>query len=145
MFPQNLFDPTHIHDANREAVIVDNPSITPDTSGNSLRAAKTLQAKSADVPTAVRGGMSQIQVPGGFFYSFSFPFPMYLHVRTKEEGTEENEEKKDVSTVQDGLSLSQKAVLFGAIPIAAVHDAQVPSHLKGSIKNYQAMPLYIEV
>lgn len=145
MFPQNLFDPTHVHDANREAVIVDNPSITPDTSGNSLRTAKTLQAKSADESTAVTDEMAQFRVPGGFFYSFSHPFPLYLQVRTMEEGTKDYADNKDALTVKDDLSVSQKAVLFGAIPIAAVHDAQVPSHLKDSIKNYQVMPLYIEI
>lgn len=144
MFPQNLFDPTHVHDANREAVIVDNPSITPDTPGNNLRAAKTLQAKSAEAPTAVTDGMAQFQVPGGFFYSFSYPFPLYIQVKTMEDGTK-NYEKKDAVTVKDDLSVSQKAVLFGAIPIAAVHDAQVPSHLKDSIKNYQVMPVYVEI
>jgi hypothetical protein len=70
---------------------------------------------------------------------------LYLQVRTTEEGTKDYEEKKDASTVKDDLSVSQKAVLFGAIPIAAVHDAQVPPHLRGSVKNYQAMPLYVEV
>lgn len=145
MFPQNLFDPTHVHDANREAVIVDNPSINTDTSGNNLRAAKTLQAKSAEEPTAVRDGMAQFQVPGGFFYSFSYPFPLYVEVRTTEEGTKNHEQKKDAVTVKDDLSVSQKAVLYGAIPIAAVHDAQVPPRLKDSTKNYQVMPLYVEL
>lgn len=144
MFPQNLFDPTHVHDANREAVIVDNPSITPDTSGNNLRAAKTLQAKSAEEPTGVSEGIEQFRVPGGFYYSFSYPFPLYVQVRTREEGTRNYEKNKDALTVKDDLSVSQKAVLFGAIPIAAVHDAQVPSRLKDSIKNYQVMPLYVE-
>jgi hypothetical protein len=139
MFPQNLFDPTHIHDANREAVIVDNPSITPDTSGNNLRAAKTLQAKSAEKPTAVTDGMAQFKVPGGYFYIFNYPFPLFLQVMTMEEG------KRNEETKMDDLSVSQKAAFFGAIPIAAVHDAQVPTHLKNSIKNYQVMPLYIGI
>jgi hypothetical protein len=144
-FPQNLFDPTHVHDANREAVIVDNPSITPDTSGNSLRAAKTLQAKSAELPTVLTEGVEQQQVPGGFLYSFRYPIPLYVQVRTVEEGTNDDDKKKDAVTAKDDLSVSQRAVLFGAIPIAAVHDAQVSSHLKNSIKNYQVMPLYFEI
>ncbi|PSN35579.1 hypothetical protein C0J52_24407 [Blattella germanica] len=117
-FPQNLFDPTQIHDANREAVIVDNPDIP---SENSLRTAKTLQ-----------------HVPGGFFYSFRYPVPMYVQVKTIQDG------KPIVENNKVGMSVSQRAALFGAIPVAAVHDAQVPSYLRDSVKNYQVMPLYIE-
>jgi hypothetical protein len=145
MFPQNLFDPTHVHDASREAVIVDNPSIAADTSGNNLRAAKTLQAKSAEASTAVTDGMAQHKVPAGFFYSFSYPIPLYIQVRTVEEGTGDDEKSKDAGPVKHDLSVSEKAVLFGAVPVAAVHDSQVPPELKSSIKNHQVMPLYIEI
>jgi hypothetical protein len=55
------------------------------------------------------------------------------------------EETKNCGKQKDDLSVSQKAVFFDAIPIAAVHDAQVPSHLKDSIKNHQVMPLYVEI
>ena len=140
MFPQHLFDPTHVHDANREAVIVDNPDISSDTFENGLRAAKTLQAK----PAAVADGVEQPRVPGGFFYSFRYPVPLYVQVRTRETDKNDDEKKKGGASAKDGLSVSQKAVLFGAIPVAAVHDVQVPPHLKDSIKNYQVMPLYIE-
>jgi hypothetical protein len=144
MFPQNLFDPTHVHDANREAVIVDNPDISSDTSGNSLRAAKTLQVKSGESSSGVTVGVEVSQAPGGFFYSFRYPVPVYVQVRTMEEDKEGGDKKKEAVTAKDGLSVSHKAALFGAIPVAAVHDAQVPTHLKDSIKNYQIMPLYIE-
>lgn len=145
MFPQNLFDPTHVHDANREAVIVDNPSIAPETSENNLRAAKTLQEKTAEASTAATDGVARHKVPGGFYYSFSHPIPLYIQVRTMEEGADDDENKKDAETAKDDLSVSQKAVLFGAIPVAAVHDVQVPSQLKDSTKNHQVMPLYIEI
>jgi hypothetical protein len=145
MFPQNLFDPTHVHDADREAVIVDNPTLTLDTSENNLRAAKTLQAKSSEPSAAVTDGMQQHKAPVGFFYSFSYPIPLYIQVRTVEEGTKDDEEAKGAETVKDDLSVSQKSVLFGAIPVAAVHDAQVSPQLKDSIKNHQVMPLYVEI
>jgi hypothetical protein len=141
VFPQNLFDPTHVHDASREAVIVDNPSIATDTSGNNLRGAKTLQAKSE-----ATGGRPQHEVPAGFYYSFSYPIPLYIQVRTVEEGRSGADDKsRDASPVKQDLSVSEKAVLFGAIPVAAVHDSQVAPQLKGSIKNHQVMPLYIEI
>lgn len=142
MFPQNLFDPTHVHDANREAVIVDNPDISSETFENSLRAAKTLQVKSGISPANF--ALEQPQVPGGFFYSFRYPVPVYVQVRTMEAEKNDNEKKKGAATAKDGLSVSQKAALFGAVPVAAVHDAQVPPRLKDSTKNYQVMPLYIE-
>ena len=144
MFPQHLFDPTHVHDANREAVIVDNPDISSDTFENSLRAAKTLQVKTGMLPAAVSDVVEQPRVPGGFFYSFRYPVPLYMQVRTKEEDKNDNEKRKGAANAKDGLSVSQKAALFGAIPVAAVHDTQVPPHLKDSIKNHQVMPLYIE-
>lgn len=144
MFPQNLFDPTHVHDANREAVIVENPDISSDTAGNSLRAAKTLQGKSVESPTGFTDKEVQTQIPGGFFYSFRYPVPLYVQVRTIEEGIKHDDKMKGAVTARDGLSVSQKAALFSAIPVAAVHDAQVPPNLKDSIKNYQVMPLYIE-
>lgn len=142
MFPQNLFDPTHVHDANREAVIVDNPDITPETDGNSLRAAKTLQVKSGDLATEVQSVSAGSQVPSGFFYSFRYPVPMFVQVRTVEEG--KNGEPKKGQLPLQPASVSQKAALFGAIPVSAVHDAQVPPYLRESVKNYQIMPLYIE-
>lgn len=144
MFPQHLFDPTHVHDASRDAVIVDNPDISSDAFDNSLRAAKTLQVKTGVLPAAVSDGVEQPRVPGGFFYSFRYPVPLYMQVRTKEEDKNDNEKRKGVANAKDGLSVSQKAALFGAIPVAAVHDTQVPPYLKDSIKNYQVMPLYIE-
>jgi hypothetical protein len=144
MFPQNLFDPTHVHDANREAVIVDNPDISSDTVENNLRSAKTLQVKTGVSPTGLSDGLEQPQVPGGFFYSFRYPVPLYVQVRTMEADKNNNEKSKGAASAKDGLSVSQKAALFGAIPVAAVHDAQVPPHLKNSVKNYQVLPLYIE-
>jgi hypothetical protein len=144
MFPQNLFDPTHVHDANREAVIVDNPSIFSDTSENSLRAAKTLQVKSGESTSAAADGVALPQFPGGFFYSFRYPVPVYVQVRTMEEGKNDDDKKKEAVTAKGALSVAHKAALFGAIPVAAVHDAQVPTHLKDSVKNYQVMPLYVE-
>lgn len=144
MFPQNLFDPTHVHDASREAVIVDNPDISSDTSGNSLRAAKTLEVESGEASSGVTSDVTPPQVPGGFFYSFRYPVPLYVQVRTMEEDKKYGDIKKEAVTVKDGSSVSHKAAFFGAIPVAAVHDAQVPAHLKGSVKNYQVMPLYIE-
>jgi hypothetical protein len=144
MYPQHLFDPTHVHDANREAVIVDNPDISSDAFENSLRAAKTLQVKTGVLPAAVSDGVEQTRVPGGFFYSFRYPVPLYMQVRTKEEGKNDNEKRKGAVNAGDSLSVSQKAALFGAIPVAAVHDTQVPPHLKDAVKNYQVMPLYIE-
>jgi hypothetical protein len=144
MFPQNLFDPTHVHDANREAVIVDNPDMSSDTFENNLRAAKTLQVKPGVSRAGVSDGVEQPQIPGGFFYSFRYPVPLYVQVRTMEADKNNNEKKTGAASAKDGLSVSQKAALFGAIPVAAVHDAQVPPHLKESIKNYQVMPLYVE-
>lgn len=144
MFTPNLFDPTHVHDANREAVIVDSPDISSDTSGNSLRAAKTLEVKSEQSTSGITDGVALPQAPGGFFYSFRYPVPLYVQVRTMEEDKKDDDKKKETVTAEGGLSVSHKAALFGAIPVAAVHDAQVPTHLKDSIKNYQVMPLYVE-
>ena len=123
-FPQNLFDPTQVHDANREAVIVDNPDIT-------ARTGKTLQ----ESPVA------ENKPPGGFFYSFRYAVPMYIQVKTVQDWAKTEEEQADS---KNKVSVSQKAALFGAVPVAAVHDAQVPPYLKDSIKNFQVMPLYVE-
>ncbi|KAJ9579254.1 hypothetical protein L9F63_024639, partial [Diploptera punctata] len=122
-FPQNLFDPTQVHDANREAVIVDNPDIT-------ARTGKALQ----DSPVA------ESKPPAGFFYSFRYAVPMYVQVKTVQDGEEPQKDQSGSKKVP----VSQKAALFGAIPVAAVHDVQVPPYLKESIKNYQVMPLYVE-
>ena len=122
-FPQNLFDPTQVHDASREAVIVDNPDI-------SARTGKNLQGSSP----------VENKPPAGFFYSFRYAVPMYVQVKTIQDGAEPENTQDDKNKV----SVSQKAALFGAIPVAAVHDVQVPPNLKDSVKNFQVLPIYME-
>ena len=105
MYPQHLFDPTHVHDVNREAVIVDNSDISLDIFENSRRAAKTLQVKTGVLPAAVSNGVEQTRVTGGFFYSFRYTVPLYMQVRTKEEDKNDNEKRKGAANAKDSLSV----------------------------------------
>ncbi|XP_066999503.2 uncharacterized protein [Anabrus simplex] len=169
-FPQNLYDPTQIHDANRDAVIVESSdSVGGET--NSLRTGKSTNIDLVDSDKEASSNVAQsvenskeedktaertfekmedknILAKGenkiepvknqGFFYSFQHPIPIYVQVKTI---TEDEDKGKSGNVPAESLSHSQQAAYFGAIPVAAVHDFQVPPWQRESFKN-AGLPLY---
>lgn len=81
---------------------------------------------------------------GGFVYAFHHPvIPVIVHASSdsavdSQFGTEQVRHRP----VQP--SISQKATFYGAIPVAAVHDAQAHPFQKGAVKDHQSLPLYVE-
>nr|CAD7264828.1 unnamed protein product [Timema shepardi] len=141
MSSQSLNDHFNAQDDD-DAVVIDSPEAQEEISGNYLRNAKTLIKDPNVLPgTANLKEKSSLSPNSGFSYSFRYPVPLYVQVRTVEDDKETTSKETNLNKE---LSLSQKANLFGAIPVAAVHDAQVSPSQRNSIKNHQTLPLYVE-
>lgn len=102
--------------------------------------------------------------PKGFFYAFDYPVGIIVDKGRAVSGAgPQKRSSEDKFSVQNELynknrailnsalksegvlkdsRVSQRAVNFGAQPIAAVHDAQVPSYLRDKVPDYQRSPLY---
>nr|CAD7393269.1 unnamed protein product [Timema cristinae] len=141
MLPQSLNDRFNAQDDD-DAVVIDSPEAQEEISGNYLRNAKTLIKDPNVLPgTANLKEKSSLSPNSGFSYSFRYPVPLYVQVRTVQDDKETTSMETNLNKE---LSLSQKATLFGAVPVAAVHDAQVSPSQRNSMKNHQILPLYVE-
>ncbi|KAK3926253.1 Cuticle protein 6 [Frankliniella fusca] len=173
----SLYDPSHVHDADRDAVIITNPDLEPD-SFNDIQLFRGLRARARGYhprgaragPASGRARRAAQQQPeqdeqvdqqdqaktDGFFYSFRYPAPVLVGVRPPPSlsapgptpGVQAPEASR-LGAVQDEnpLSLSERAVYFGAIPVAAVHDAQVAPGQDGALASalqYARKPVYTE-
>ncbi|XP_049792963.1 uncharacterized protein LOC126202921 isoform X2 [Schistocerca nitens] len=100
------------------------------------------QAKAASPKAAA---MPQPQVDGGFFYSFHHPvIPVAVQVaQPVAADAADAGAAADAKAPPRGLSVSQRASLYDAVPVAAVHDAQVPPYLRGAITDHQTKPVFI--
>ncbi|XP_049766570.1 uncharacterized protein LOC126100099 isoform X2 [Schistocerca cancellata] len=100
------------------------------------------QAKAASPKAAA---MPQPQVDGGFFYSFHHPvIPVAVQVaQPVAADAADADAAADAKAPPRGLSVSQRASLYDAVPVAAVHDAQVPPYLRGAVTDHQTKPVFI--
>ncbi|XP_047097015.1 uncharacterized protein LOC124711154 isoform X1 [Schistocerca piceifrons] len=100
------------------------------------------QAKAASPKAAA---MPQPQVDGGFFYSFHHPvIPVAVQVaQPVAADAADAGAAADAKAPPRGLSVSQRASLYDAVPVAAVHDAQVPPYLRGAVTDHQTKPVFI--
>lgn len=102
--------------------------------------------------------------PRGFFYSFDYPVGIIVDKGRAVSGAANIQKRnsQDPFAVQNELysknreilngaltgegvkdsRLSLRAANFGSIPIAAIHDQQVPSYLKSQVPDVQKSPLY---
>ncbi|XP_046393327.1 uncharacterized protein LOC124161137 isoform X3 [Ischnura elegans] len=150
---QETYDPARVHDEANQAVIVNNPEFAE--SPVSTRIGSEGQENQA------QGGAGK----GAFFYSFRHAVPVYVAVPQGVAGAPTLARQQPFppnrlyvtggvlgapgvltapgGPVPVGRSISERASLLGAIPLAAVHDAQVSPTQRGSIKDHQTLPLYI--
>lgn len=164
----SLYDPSHVHDADRDAVIISNPDLEPDSfndiqlfRGRARGYHPRAQARAQGRARRQQPDDDQVRRPGrkgtrtlcesqpattahvslpqyaqqaradGFYYSFHYPAPVLVGARE----------------AQPAFSVSQRAASFGAIPVAAVHDAQVSPAQEGAraaAMQYARRPVYTE-
>jgi len=116
--PSISHDPSQHHDVESDSVSIDNPELLTRTAyGNIFR--KKRQTTEPD--------------RNGFFYSFHYPAPLLVNVKTRED-------QGRIPT--SSSSVSQRASLFGAIPVAAVHDAQLAPNQVDPEKGYSQRQIF---
>ncbi|XP_052120758.1 uncharacterized protein LOC113204539 [Frankliniella occidentalis] len=158
----SLYDPSHVHDADRDAVIISNPDLEPD-SFNDIQLFRGVRARARGYHPRMRthtrarrdsehGTQTKTD---GFFYSFRYPAPVLVGVNPppSQSGPVPGVQAPDSSRTgppspeENPLTLSERAVYFGAIPVAAVHDAQVAPGQEGALASalqYSRKPVYTE-
>lgn len=179
----SLYDPSHVHDVERDAVIISNPDLEPDSFNDIqlFRSRVGAAASSAGTPSAAasarargyhpRQRQQQVDAHGrarrqtqhddeqqeqqqpppqqkadGFYYSFRYPAPVLVGVPPPPQAGTTGVDTGRTPADEQPLSLSQRAVYFGAIPVAAVHDAQVAPGQRGygGGLEYANKPVYTE-
>lgn len=148
------YDPARVHDEENNAVIVTNPEFASEGDIVSTRTQVAGEEEKKPVESQATGEQAG---KGAFFYSFRHAVPVFINVPQDQQHqivpnpflgvlgapgvvrASPNSNQKPTQT----LSLSERASLLGAIPVAAVHDAQVSPFQRGSIKDHQTLPLYI--
>ncbi|XP_034238911.1 uncharacterized protein LOC117643884 [Thrips palmi] len=164
----SLYDPSHLHDAERDAVIINNPDLEADSfndvqlfrsvgsrargyhprvqhprHGSGVRARRQLEQDQHDQQDEQN---QQQDKKDGFFYSFHYPAPVLVGVQPPPSASDGRLGSAPAPD-QQSLSLSQRAVFFGAIPVAAVHDAQVApgqASARADAVEYARKPVYTE-
>jgi hypothetical protein len=133
--------------ADEKSSTVESTTVAED---KTTEAPKTPASSTTETPTETpKKEESSTTSPDARFSSYNQGAPVFVAV-----GVAPHEETKELASLRTALdvaphpavipplSVSQKAAYFGAVPVAAVHDAQVaPGQV---VKDHQKLPVYIE-
>ncbi|KAG8232168.1 hypothetical protein J437_LFUL012240 [Ladona fulva] len=150
------FDPAKVHDEESNSVIVTNPEFADEPVSTRIGGQQGDQKENVEGHKEISQITATIPGKGAFFYSFRHAVPVYVSVPQEQQHQYQQvppgrfygvytrpAQQPPQQHHQQRLSVSERASLLGAVPVAAVHDSQVSPAQRDSLKDHQTLPLYI--